>query len=140
MTFLEGRLLSSQSEQSERSSKSSDWLEKSRPSKKPLLFWSCKQAKMTHFKNQKEPRTPLLNSLPICRIHIILMDSVISPYWTTISFFFSTRSFLHLFLLVCHNIIVFVLLQYAFHTHFTLQSQLDTQQLAEKLKCLLPKR
>jgi len=22
----------------------SDWLDKSRPSKKPLLFWSCKQA------------------------------------------------------------------------------------------------
>jgi len=34
VAFLEGRLLSSQSEQSERSSKSSDWLEKSRPSKK----------------------------------------------------------------------------------------------------------
>jgi len=32
--FLEGRLLSSQSEQSERFSKSSDWLEKSQPSKK----------------------------------------------------------------------------------------------------------
>jgi len=42
--FLEGRLLSSQSVQSEKFSKSSDWLEKSRPSKKPLLFWSCKQA------------------------------------------------------------------------------------------------
>jgi len=32
--FLEGRLLSSQSEQSEKLSKSPDWLEKSRSSKK----------------------------------------------------------------------------------------------------------
>jgi len=44
VTFLEGRLLSSQLEQFEKFSKSSDWLEKSRPSKKLLLFWSCKQA------------------------------------------------------------------------------------------------
>jgi len=44
MAFLEGRFLSSQSEQSEKFSKSIDWLEKSRPSKKPLLFWLCKQA------------------------------------------------------------------------------------------------
>jgi len=34
VAFLEGRLLSSQSEQPENISKSSDWLEKSRPSKK----------------------------------------------------------------------------------------------------------
>jgi len=34
VTFLEGRLLSSQSEQFEKFSKSPDWLEKSRPSKK----------------------------------------------------------------------------------------------------------
>jgi len=34
VAFLEGRLLSSQSEQSERFLKSSKWLEKSRPSKK----------------------------------------------------------------------------------------------------------
>jgi len=33
VVFLEGRLLSSQSEQSEKVSKSLDWLEKSRPSK-----------------------------------------------------------------------------------------------------------
>jgi len=32
--FLEGRLFSSQSEQSKKFSESSDWLEKSRPSKK----------------------------------------------------------------------------------------------------------
>jgi len=44
VAFLEGRLLSSQSEQSERFSKSSDWLEKSRPSKKATFVWSCKQA------------------------------------------------------------------------------------------------
>jgi len=44
VAFLEGWLLSNQSEQSEKFSKNSDWLEKSRPSKKPLLFWSCKQA------------------------------------------------------------------------------------------------
>jgi len=34
VAFLEGRLLSSQSEQPEKFSKSPDWLEKSRPSKK----------------------------------------------------------------------------------------------------------
>jgi len=34
VAFLEGRLLSSQSEQSEKFSKSTDWLEKSRSSKK----------------------------------------------------------------------------------------------------------
>jgi len=38
VAFLEGRLLSSQSEQSEKLSKRPDWLEKSRPSKKSLLF------------------------------------------------------------------------------------------------------
>jgi len=37
-SFLEGLLLFSQSEQSEKFSKSPDWLEKSRPSKKALLF------------------------------------------------------------------------------------------------------
>jgi len=35
--FLEGRLLSSQSDQSEEFSKSSDWLEISRPSKKAIF-------------------------------------------------------------------------------------------------------
>jgi len=34
VAFLEGRLLSSQSEQSEKFSKSSDWLKKSQPFKK----------------------------------------------------------------------------------------------------------
>jgi len=34
VAFLKGRLLSSQSEQIEKFSKSSDWLEKSQPSKK----------------------------------------------------------------------------------------------------------
>jgi len=34
VALLEGRLLSSQSEQSEKFSKNSDWLEKKRPSKK----------------------------------------------------------------------------------------------------------
>jgi len=29
--------------------KSPDWLEKSRPSKKPLLFWSCKQANSVRY-------------------------------------------------------------------------------------------
>jgi len=38
VAFLEGWLFSSLSEQSEKFSKSPDWLEKSRPSKKPLLF------------------------------------------------------------------------------------------------------
>jgi len=44
VAILEGRFLSWQSGQSEKFSKSPDWLEKSRPSKKALLFWSCKQA------------------------------------------------------------------------------------------------
>jgi len=38
VAFLEGRLLSSQSEQSDKLPKSSDWLEKAGPPKKPLLF------------------------------------------------------------------------------------------------------
>jgi len=38
VAFLGGRLLSNQSEQSEKYCKSSDWLEKSRPSKKPFCF------------------------------------------------------------------------------------------------------
>jgi len=44
VAFLEGRLLSRQSEQTEKFSKSPDWLEKAAPPKKPLLFWTCKQA------------------------------------------------------------------------------------------------
>jgi len=44
VAFLEGRLLSNQSGLFENFSDCSDWLEKSRPSKKPLLFWSWKQA------------------------------------------------------------------------------------------------
>jgi len=47
VAFLEGRFLSSQSEQFKKFSKSSDWLEKSRLSKNLLLFWSCKQADTT---------------------------------------------------------------------------------------------
>jgi len=38
VAFLEGWLLSSQSEQSEKFSKSPDWLEKAGPPKKPLLL------------------------------------------------------------------------------------------------------
>jgi len=38
VAFLKGWLLSSQIEQSKKYSKSSDWLEKSGPSKKPLLL------------------------------------------------------------------------------------------------------
>jgi len=38
------RLFSSQSELFDNFSNCSDWLDKSRPSKKPFLFWSCKQA------------------------------------------------------------------------------------------------
>jgi len=37
VAFLEGRLLSGQSEQSEKLSKSSDWLEKGRSSKKAIF-------------------------------------------------------------------------------------------------------
>jgi len=42
--FWKAAVLSSQSEQLKKYSKSSDWLEKTGPPKKPLLFWSCKQA------------------------------------------------------------------------------------------------
>jgi len=45
VAFLEGRLFSSQSGLFENFLHLSDWLDKSRPSKKPLSFWSCKQAK-----------------------------------------------------------------------------------------------
>jgi len=38
MAFLEGRLLPSQSEQFKKYSKSTDWQEKSRPSKKAAFF------------------------------------------------------------------------------------------------------
>jgi len=38
VAFLEGRLLLSQSKQFQKYSKSSDWLEKSRPSKKAIFF------------------------------------------------------------------------------------------------------
>jgi len=38
VALLEGRLLSSQSEQFKKYSKSLDWLEKGRPSKEPLFF------------------------------------------------------------------------------------------------------
>jgi len=38
VAFLEGRLLSNQSEQSEKFSKSPDWLKKAGPPKKTLLF------------------------------------------------------------------------------------------------------
>jgi len=38
VAFLDGRLLSSQSEKSEKFSKSPDWLEKAGPSKKPFLL------------------------------------------------------------------------------------------------------
>jgi len=39
--FLEGKLLSSQSEQVKNLSKSSDWLEKIGPPKKATLFLTC---------------------------------------------------------------------------------------------------
>jgi len=47
---------SSQPEQFEKFSKSSDWLEKAGPPKKPLLFSLCEQANSLHykFKNFKE--------------------------------------------------------------------------------------
>jgi len=38
VAFWRAKFLSSQSEQSEKFSKSSDWLKKAGPSKKPLLF------------------------------------------------------------------------------------------------------
>jgi len=38
VAFLEGRLLSSQSEQSEKFSKSPNWLKKAGPPKSPFLF------------------------------------------------------------------------------------------------------
>jgi len=51
VAFLEGRLFSSESDIFEYFLNYSDWLVKSRPSKKPLLFWSCKQAIFVNFKN-----------------------------------------------------------------------------------------
>jgi len=44
VAFLEGRPFSSRSELFDNFSVCSDWPDKSRPSKKPHLFWSCKQA------------------------------------------------------------------------------------------------
>jgi len=41
LAFLEGRLLSSQSEQFEKCSKSSDWLEKRQPSKNSHICFDC---------------------------------------------------------------------------------------------------
>jgi len=38
VAFLEGRLLTSESEQLKKNLKSSDWLEKTGPPKQPLLF------------------------------------------------------------------------------------------------------
>jgi len=38
VTFVEGRLLSSQPEQFKKYSKNSDWLKKVGPQKRPLLF------------------------------------------------------------------------------------------------------
>jgi len=48
VAILEGRFSFSQSKQSVIFSRSPDWLKKSRPSKKPLLFWSCKQVICNH--------------------------------------------------------------------------------------------
>jgi len=42
--FWRASFFSSQSKLLENFSNCSDWLDKSRPSKKPLLLWSCKQA------------------------------------------------------------------------------------------------
>jgi len=53
VAFLEGRLLPSQSKQSEKFSKRSDWLEKSRPSIKPLLFDHVNRLILAFFKNRK---------------------------------------------------------------------------------------
>jgi len=44
VAFLEGRLLFIQSEQFEKFSKALIGWKKAGPPKKPLLFWSCKQA------------------------------------------------------------------------------------------------
>jgi len=46
VAFLEGRVLFNQREQFKKLSKSSDWLEKSRPSKKNT--WTCTQALKLH--------------------------------------------------------------------------------------------
>jgi len=43
VAYLEGRLLSSQSDKFKKYCKSSDWVEKAGPPKKPLLFRSCKE-------------------------------------------------------------------------------------------------
>jgi len=55
VAFLKGRLLSNQSEQSEKFFKSPNWLRK-----KPLLFWSCKQAinKLAEVAARTQPSRP----------------------------------------------------------------------------------
>jgi len=42
MAFMEGRLSSCQSEPFKKLLKARSWLEKSRPSKKSTMFWTCK--------------------------------------------------------------------------------------------------
>jgi len=44
VAFLEGRLFSSQSELFEDFLNFSDWLDKNGLPKRPLIFWTCKQA------------------------------------------------------------------------------------------------
>jgi len=44
VAFTEGRFFSRKSGLFENFSDCSDWLDKSRPFKKTLLFWSCKQS------------------------------------------------------------------------------------------------
>jgi len=58
VAFLEGRLLSSHSEELKKILKKLWMDEKSRPpSKKPLLFWSCKQANCMFQKLKFAPKT-----------------------------------------------------------------------------------
>jgi len=49
VAFLEGRLLSSQLEQSDKFSKSPDWLEKSRPCKKATFVLIMQTGYKSHF-------------------------------------------------------------------------------------------
>jgi len=53
VAFLEGRIFSNQSEFFKYFLNCSDWLDKSRPPQKPLLFWSCKLAIFDILRRQK---------------------------------------------------------------------------------------
>jgi len=70
VAFIRGRILSSQSEQSEMFSKSPDWLKKSRPSKKSYLYFD-------HVVNRL-----IMLSLPVC----LTFQGTGLPVWEKVNF------------------------------------------------------